>query len=697
MRICSQGFVASMFLFVGLAVTTASAQQVSQTLDQTIGDRERYSANASGEVLAVVSPVDNEAILVYRAEGEETRVIGFGDSVPGIPDFPVTDPVTDPNGVGQAYGPVTGVGHAAMNDNGVIVTTVSLTSENVQNNYYDDAVLVGTPGNMTTIAHTLQELDGQTVCSIEPMPQINNAGQVFFAATILSPRFESGLLTPISRDECREDGGRQNSTYLVSKSIFRWTSGVGVEVMLTASMYSPDAQKVTTANSAWVEGETTFDIIDVQLLSLSHNTVLDNGHVYVYGHFGDTPPYTFNSDNEIYRRGILYLDGSATPQLVALEEEVERDERANRFGYIGKWAASPNGKLVFKNDVLERDESLAGFSCEDPERMCDDEIYNELIAWTPGASDFNSVVAHGDDVPGAPGQKFNGFPPQMSINDSGAIAFTAGLDVPGSCETTLSDDWPIVPEIFEGDHASFCKGVYLYSPSGAITEIARTTRAAYGGAGAGATSQTSVGSDTFYFDEISAVAVIGRDGNKVYFTAHSALDRTEEATGRASKYSLEADGSEEGTNQNSIAGVFVWENGTIERVLVEGDSVYLDSEEIWETYNPVGQTQGLNKLWQQVAGVFGVESAHAQGTPATVVRLFIPQPHMRSAEGKDIHSFNIRAWIDVDGDYVGDFDTMVSIGEAVPPVPVPALSEYMFILLGVVMMLLGGVMLRGRH
>lgn len=692
MRLFKYNFVALVSMLALLVVSTVGAQQVSQTLNERIGDRERYAANGSGVVLAVVSPVDNEAVLVHRVDDTETRVIGFGDTVPGIPNIP---DAADPNNIGTAYGPVTGIGHASINDNGVIVTKVSLTSENVEGNYEDGAILVGTPGNMTTIAHTLQELDGQVICNLEPMPQINNAGQVFFGATIYGPRFESGGTTPISNDWCDEDGGEWEQLGRASKSIFRWTPGVGVEVMLSAAIHRPDAQTVTTANPAWVDSETTFAIIDAELIAHSHNTVLDNGHVYVYAYFSDDPTSTDDSDREVNRRGALYLDGSATPQLVALEEDVIRNERANRFGYIGKLAASHNGNLVFKTDILESDENVVG-NCEDEARLCGDEKTSELLTWQPGASSFGVVVASGDPVPGAPGEAFNGFPPLMSTNDTGAIAFSAGLDIPDVCELTIDRDWPLATVTYERAHASPCRGIYLYSPTGAITEIARTTRAALGG-GVGATSHTSIEGDTFYFDSLSAVAVIGRDDNKVYFAAEEALDRSEEATGYASKYSLEHRGPESGSGQNGISGVFVWNNGTIERVLAEGDPVVLDSEGVWETYNPVTQTQGLNKLWQQVAGVFGIDSAHAQGSVATVVRLFIPQPHLRSAEGKEIHSFNVRAWIDVDGDYVGDFDTMVSIGEAQPPVPVPALSEYMFILLGVVMMLLGGVMLRGRH
>jgi len=694
MRLFNQGFVALLSMLALLVVSTVGAQQVSQTLDDTIGDRERYAANASGEVVAVVSPVDDEAVLVYRAEETETRVIGFGDTVPGIDNIP--DGV-NPQGTGIAYGPVTGIGHSAINDNGVIVTKVTLTSENILNNNYEDgAILVGTPGNMTTIAHTLQELDGQVICNIEPMPQINNAGQVFFGATVFGPRFESGGTTPIGNDYCNEDGGQYRSDGRSSKSIFRWTPGVGVEVMLNASTHRPDAQTVTTANPAWVDSETTFAIIDAELIAHSHNTVLDNGHVYVYAYFSDDPTSTLDSDRDQNRRGALYLDGSATPQLVALEEEVTRYQRANRFGYIGKLVASHNGKLVFKTDILEGDENVAG-NCQDEARLCGDEKTSELLTWQPGASSFGVVVASGDPVPGAPGEAFNGFPPLMSTNDTGAVAFSAGLDIPDVCALTISRDWPLTNVTYERHHASACRGIYFSSPTGAITEIARTTRAALGGQGAGATSHTSTDGDTFYFDSLSAVAVIGRDDNKVYFGAEEALDRSEEATGYASKYSLEHRGPESGANQNGISGVFVWNNGTIERVLAEGDTVLLDSDGVWETYNPVTSTQGLNQLWQRVAGVFGIDSAYAQGAPATVVRLFVPQPHLRSAEGQDIFSFNIRAWIDVDGDYVGDFDTMVSIGESQPPVPVPALSEYMFILLGIVMMLLGGVMLRGRQ
>lgn len=698
---------------------------LAQSPDQNTGDRERYVNNANGELVAVVSPEDNKAEVVFRQGGEQTRVIGFGDSVPGLLDLADGDATI---GIGVAKGPVYGVGHPAMNDRGVIAVTVALTSEHIgirttanTSARNDSALLVGTPGNMELIAHTLQNIGGDVICSLEPMPQINNNGQVFFSASLQSPNLHDNQLLPDTY--CDEDGGRRegnssNTSNVWSKSrkgVFRYTPGAGVERLLFASLKVDEAETITTADSRWVSAQTTYYIIDAQLIAHSHNSVTSGGAAFVTVWLTDSD--TFSEDNSRanqgdFRQGIVYLNGTA-PQLVAATVRSPRDTSfpppSTDFGYIGKIASNSNGRLVFKTAIADRSISCPnqGFGNWSEEAYCyNDGEPSQLYVFTPNSGLApEPLVASGDPVPGAPTNTFNGFPPLMSTNDSGAVAFTAGLNIPNICSQTISLDGKTVvgpPQEFgQPSWADPCKGLYLARPNGTIIELARNTRSAFDGNGAGATRWTSEdGSETFYFDGITATAIMDRQSSdRVYFVAWQAEDRSEPTNpgdnGRfsADKYKSRNEG---GLSEDGPLGIFAWENGTIRKIIAEGDEVILgDEDNAWE---PALTMSHKPTIMDRLAGLVGITPAYAQNDAqtATIVRLFLPQPQLRGHTGTGEFEFAVRAWFDLDGDGQADFDSMVNPGEILPPVPVPTGSNTMAIILGVMLMLLGLVILRGR-
>ncbi len=725
-----------MISFVALLVFLPNLL-LAQAPDQNTGDRERYVNTASGKLVAVVSPVDDEAKVVYREGAEEFDVIGFGDSVPGLADLADGDPAV---GIGEAKGPVYGVGHPAMNDQGVIAVTVALTSEHVEidrldqtNAENDNALLVGTPGNMQLIAHTLQNIDGDVICSLEPMPQINNDGQVFFSATLQSPNLHDNSSLPATY--CSEDGGNRdgNSTNTSSmwsksrKGIFRYTPGTGVERLLFASMKLDESETITTSDSRWVSAQTNYYITDAQLIAHSHNSVTSDGAAFAKVWLTDSETFSEDnsrSDNGDYRQGIVYLNGNAA-QLVAATVRSPEDQSApppsTDFGYLGKIASNSGGRLVFKTALSDNDISCANETSGSypSDSYCyDDGLPSQLYVFTPNSGlSAEPLVASGDPVPGAVTSTFNGFPPLMSTNDTGAVAFTAGLNIPEICEQTISANGLEIDgppdDDGEDDWADFCKGVYLARPDGSIIELARNTRAAFDGDGVGATKWTSEdGSETFYFDGLTATAILDRQrSDRVYFVASQydsgcddsdpnypgclrpdPVDAVNLGRFSADKYQS----YEESSEYNEPVGIFAWENGTIRKIIAEGDEVILgDDDTAWEPVVGMNNDRGI---MDRLAAVFGIAPAYAQtdAPTATVVRLFLPQPQLRGHTGEGEFEFAVRAWFDVTGDGQADFDSMVNPGEILPPVPVPTNSNTMAIILGVMLMLLGLVILRGR-
>jgi len=672
-------------VIAGLALLVGSTPVFGQPTDNT-GDRQRYVVNSAAELVVVESPVNNEAQIVFRNGTQEFDVIGFGDTVPGIANcanIPNGDGCDDPG----VWGPVTGIGHPDMNDSGVIVSSVVLTSENLDSSpgnedlYNDNAIVTGVPGNLTTVARTLQTIGGLTVCNIEPLPQINASGQVFFGTTIETETIGSDPGDPL----CLEDGGsfRTGSgdlEYPQAKALYRYTPGSGTQLLLHANMNQSLADEVTTSDPRWVGSETTFKIIDAHLIAHSHGSVTDGGDAMAFVWVTDDS--TVNnancSSNDVgctARRGLVYLDGSSI-DLIALEQARVADSANNldRYAMVDKGVSNNAGRVVFK--------------AEDYGRWSDDFVFGDtngiasLNNWTPGGGLSTSAIAKtGDAVPGAAaGTTFNGFPPLQAVDDFGQVAFTAGLEIPGFCDAANAPD--------SDRFAEFCRGIYHTDAGGTITELARTTAAAQA-AGAGASAWTD-GSETFAFDSLGPVAVLGGTPNTVYFVAFDAfaLDSNDDPV---DPLTLEPRGVERNPH-NSDAGIFVWQNGSIEKVVAEGDVIPLS--DVWEEQIVLNRAPSL---WQRVAGVLGIESAHAQGGTATVIRLFTPMPQLRQHAGPS--GFAVRAWLDTTGDGEADVDSMLSTVAARPAleiIPVPTMSTYMFVVLGMILMVAGFFVLRGR-
>ncbi len=695
-----------------LAMITSVMAQLETPAENT-GDRDRYMTNANGQMVAVVSPVDGEAEIVLRGGEGESKLIGFGDTVPGIENLPDG---ADPNDIGQAYGPMVGAGHPVINNSGVIASKVVLSSENVDGRYNDSALVVGTPGNLTTIAHTFTEVGDDVICEIEPMPQINQNGQVFFSATLFVPNANF----PEQPDRCNRDGGyvENNNTYRATKAVFRYTPGVGIERLLEAAARGGVGDVVVTSDSRWVSEETTYEVVDAHLIAHSHNAVTNGGAAFVYAWLMEAGDPDFDTDLNIFRannrNAILYLDGG-DPQLVAATERRANDNTtppvSSDFGYLGKLAADQSGRVIFKTALSDDD-----LNCPDEgsapwpvEAYCyADGVPSQLYVFNPNEGlSTTPLVGSGDVVPETTAQTFNGFPPLMSTNETGAVAFTAGLNIPEICDQAYNSNGAPVdapPDGFGTNNwADFCKGVYVATPSGTVVEIARNTRAALADEGAGASTWISEdGSETFNFDEIAATAIMGRDGSSVYFVAAMEEDQSDPIDPENEPYNAQKFKSY-GDNP-ARRGIFVKRGGDpIKKVIAEGDIAVLgEADQVWNDL-PTVTLQQKSTLWERVAGWFGIAPAYAQATgqEARLMRLFLPQPQLRQHEGTGGFSFTVRAWFDVpvDGVYDGqaDFDSMVNIDQSqAAPVPVPVNSNYLIGILGVMFILLGGWLLRAR-
>jgi hypothetical protein len=389
--------------------------------------------------------------------------------------------------------------------------------------------------------------------------------------------------TSVFDGSCSEDEGR--------KVIYRFTPPSTHEALLIADTNGP-ADQVTTSDPDFVSSQTTFIIVDAHLISFGGDVAGTTGGVMVSAVLrpvGDVSG-CFSYDDPPCERALLYLGPTAgTISLIALEGANSIFDGAKLKG-----VANSSAQALFKAQ-------------EDDTRVPNTDDASVEI-WS-SAEGVNQVAGQGQAIPGGNVGTFDGFTSHLDLNEQGNAAFTAGLDIPSNGTGCTADA------------GETCRGVYFAQDAingGAVTEIARTTDAAVADpAGDGADSLGG-----FDFEYLGSVAVID-ECNTVYFVAEN-FDTT--CTNQAG---APFSGDDEAT------GIFAWNNGTLVKVVQEGDVV----------------------------------------TGGRVVRLFVPMPELRQHAGQN--RFAVRAWLDDDQDCLADVEaTLVSAITAFPacglaPTPTP--------------------------
>ena len=308
------------------------------------GHRDSLVLIPDGSILLVVEPTDDQSgVAVQAADGTQTSLVDHGDC---LGDCASGEPL-DLDGVGS---------NPDMNNNGVVTFKGSFLEEPMCDpkspcfRASAHGIFVGTPGgSLTTIAIGRDEaegdvIDGDTFCDFEPMPRINENGQVFFGAHV---DIDGGRVLQYDRWVAAHNNGSfgdgelnmcAGSRWLAPgeeiKGIYRYASG-SIDTLL-ATQESSNLTTIFVTDRNFVNSNTTFAITDTHLNTQGAELANNLGHVVAYGMFDDDPdddldncpPGDDDDDDECGdeqreyfrddRMGLLYLRGENDRDLIAM-------------------------------------------------------------------------------------------------------------------------------------------------------------------------------------------------------------------------------------------------------------------------------------------------------------------------------------------------------------------------------------------
>jgi len=641
------------------------------------GHRDNLVLIPDGSILLVTQPSDDvSGVVIQAADGTQSSVADPGEC---LGDCASKDPL-DLQGVGS---------NPDMNDNGVVTFKGSF----LHCQYPEDdptkgiecapepkgnidvgrrqvatvhGIFSGTPASLTTVAIAREfengdSIDGDTFCDFEPMPRINENGQVFFGAHLDVAGGDALGMTFV------EEGGKRIQqmcgggwefidTGEQRKGIYRYTSGTTDTLLVTQADSNLTTIQVSDTN--FVDSTTTFAITDTHLNTQGATLANNQGHVVAYGMFDDDPtddcpaPVPNAKGSNSFecqyeegwffddRMGLLYLRGENDRSLIALAGPPAE----SIFQEVREGAVNRSGQVVFKGQegVQQVPDPKGGCApgpgcitepeiCgigEDFQQGCEvEEAGSSLNLWSNSLAKgvaLNQFVQSGDSVPGS-NANFGGFTKHADINDSGHVAFIGSIDLGGPCDEQ-GDPFRNPPEKGGDWTGDLCKGVYFYN-GGFIQEVARTTTAAQLEPGNNVSSI-----DGFRFENIGAVAIINNQ-DKVVWTAEN--QDADPECGFA-----ENEDGQTGFGGGERTGIFAWtpEMGYA-KIIQEGDEI-------------------------------------EQGR---VIRLFTPQPELRQ-HLNDQGTFVIRLWVDSTNGCSPDEEVILSV-VMLPPSEIPALAPWALLLL----------------
>ena len=342
--------------------------------------------------------------------------------------------------------------------------------------------------------------------------------------------------------------------------------------------------EVTTSDPDFVTSQTTFDVVDAHIISFGGDVAGSNGAIMA---MATLRPSTSVSTCITYEtppceRALLYLGPNAgTVTLIALEGADSVFDGAKLKGVANN---------VGSGAVQGAGHDLVGNAGAASVRVLD------------FGRRRRDGRERGSGIPGAASGTFNGFTPHLDINDNGNAAFTAGLNLGSRGRRCIAGD--------------ICRGVYYKPSGGAIVEIAPQ----HGRCRAGSWRRP----------RLHRRIRLRRDrlGGGGRLLRHGVFRRREQ---RHANQACGAGGVTEGDGE--YTGIFAWNNGTLMKVVQEGDA--LDGR---------------------------------------VMRLFTAMPELRqnASEGQ----FAVRAWLDANADCIADTEvTLVAdlglVGCGVGPTPTP--------------------------
>jgi hypothetical protein len=459
--------------FAALLVVLPAAAQG----DEDEGYRDSLATNDNGEALVIWSPEasDNVSLeLRLRAPGGgETTLAADGQSVTTSAGSETlvgfgSNPSFNNNGMAVFMGGIEYDGDGFEDDDACgIFRATTTTLQLIAEGRGDD------PKGAGNGSPDGQAIAGDTLCSFEPMPAINDNGQVVFGAHM--DRGDDGGVGVVDFD-FEECGNRHwdEALYIDAsnypherKGIFRWTSGTGLEMLLRT--YDDTIFVANSGNTAeYVSADTTFEFTKAGFTHTGGKVLNSSGRAVARAFLDDDTTDDSSDTNTLTNCGscvagvcdcdqreawrddldaIMYLRGPGDDyQLVAATSP---PGGGSVFNELNRPVMNDSGQVLFVGA-----QGTDGNRCGYGEGWCNED-WVSLNLWTSSGG-RQQLYDTNDQAPNSD-YYYQGFSPHHSINSSGDVAFVAGLNDAAGPQNGNED----------------CgQGVYYRSGS-TVTEIAR--------------------------------------------------------------------------------------------------------------------------------------------------------------------------------------------------------------------------------
>jgi hypothetical protein len=444
------------------------------------GYRDSLVMNDNGEALVIFSPENSGTdpglqLRLRSAGGSETTLATDGQSITTSAGSETlvgfgSNPSLNNNGMAAFMGGIEYDGDTWENDDACGIFRVTTSSfQLIAEGRGDD------PQGTGNGSPDGQSVSGDTLCSFEPMPAINDSGQVVFGAH-MDRGDEAANSVAVRHFDFEECGNRHwdEALYIDAQSypherkgIFRWTSGTGIEMLLRT--YDDTIFVANSGNTAeYVSADTTFEFTKAGFTHTGGRVFNNSGNA-VCRAFLDDDTTDDSSDTNTITNCLSCVAGVCDCD----QREAWRDDLdaimylrgpSDAFDLVAA-TSPPGGGSVFQelNRPVMNDsgqvlfvgaQGTDGNRCGYGEGWCNED-WVSINLWTRSGG-RTELFDTNDQAPNSD-YYFQGFSPHHSINSSGEVAFVAGLnDAAGP----------------QNGNQSCGQGVYYWDGS-SLTEVAR--------------------------------------------------------------------------------------------------------------------------------------------------------------------------------------------------------------------------------
>lgn len=346
-------------------------------------------------------------------------------------------------------------------------------------------------GVITLLAQAWGNADGtaigsDTICHFEPMPAINNPGQVAFG---FNSDISGGVL--VAHNLC-QDLNAIDAGITERKGVARWTSpGTLIKFIQTGDAITVGAP-FRGSSATYNATKTGFTHMGGKVFNDSGHAVadvlLDNDLTVRADTAGAEDPEADGSGRTYAddRNALVYLRGPSDYLLIAATGP------DSMFQELMQPVMNDNGVVLFKGE-----EEGPGTNCGLDSYECN-ELDTSLNLWSV-AGGLDQILDNSDGPPNSDGT-FQGFSPHYEINNAGQVLFSSGLTINGNDDNGDSDS---------GDY----RVVVLRAENGSLRELARTTAAANDDTGTGPFTSSA---DGFDFQMIGSSTILTETGNAFF-------------------------------------------------------------------------------------------------------------------------------------------------------------------------------------